>query len=261
MIKRADLDGSNAEDFIVAGVSRPRGISIDQVNNRLFWSDQGSKAIKMADLHTGGNVQVWLQLDTEPEGLSVDTPIVDRVYWSDRPGRLRRTWLVNPEAHVEDYVVLQNNDYSMRHAIAVDHNSGLAYWPDKTLQSIQCAHADGTPSQTTVMEGVYGPHGVAVDAAGGKVYWSDNVANTIERADLDGSNPEVLVTEGKGLISPLGITLDVAAGKMYWVDRGHSVKDGSGDRVMRANMADGSEFEDLVTTGHMEPRDVAVLPI
>mmetsp|Transcript_52577 Transcript_52577/g.138734 ORF Transcript_52577/g.138734 Transcript_52577/m.138734 type:complete len:180 (+) Transcript_52577:2-541(+) len=175
-------------------------------------------------------------------------------------GRLRRAWLDDPSGPIEDFLVTQIADYGQRHAIAVDHHTDRAYWPDATYEAIQSAHADGTASRSTVVHDVSGPHGIAIDHSAGKVYWSDTIANTIERANLDGSNVEILVPEEVGLISPLGLCLDVAAGKMYWVDRGNSIKDGVGDRVMRANMADGKDLEDLVTEGHMEPRDIIVLP-
>ena len=50
--------------------------------------------------------------------------------------------------------------------------------------------------------------------------------------------------------NPYGIALDVASGKMYWTDS-------EADKIQRANL-DGSNVEDLVTTGLSNPFGIAL---
>ena len=107
------------------------------------------------------------------------------------------------------------------------------------------------------------PCGIALDSAAGKMYWTDAGTDKIQRANLDGSGVEDLITSG--LRSPYGIALDLAAGKMYWTKR-IVIKirrsfwfDGSRveAEIQRANL-DGSEVEDLVTSGLNGPYGLAL---
>jgi hypothetical protein len=88
----------------------------------------------------------------------------------------------------------------------------------------------------------------------GKIYWTDAFyltvgTNKIRRANLDGSNPEDIVT---GLGFPRWLALDETGGKMYWTEG--SV--GSGiPSIQRANL-DGSDIQNLVTTGLIDPRGI-----
>ena len=53
-----------------------------------------------------------------------------------------------------------------------------------------------------------------------------------------------------GLVNPQGIVLDAAGGKPYWADWGT-------DKIQRANL-DGSEVEDVVSSGLLDPWRVAL---
>ena len=89
-----------------------------------------------------------------------------------------------------------------------------------------------------------------------KMYWTDRFAEKIQRANLDGSNVEDLITTGLDL--PYGIALDVGRGKMYWTDlRYDSNTDSYHSKIQRANL-DGSNVEDLITTGLTSPFFIAL---
>lgn len=81
-----------------------------------------------------------------------------------------------------------------------------------------------------------------------EVYFPDNVGD-IRRLRTDGSSLETLLSVQDGL---RGIAVDPSAGKIYWsdVDR---------DKIQRANL-DGSDVEDLITSGLLFPMDIAIDP-
>ncbi len=89
-------------------------------------------------------------------------------------------------------------------------------------------------------------------AAEGELYFVDVFNPTfsdgfIRSVYTDGSSLETIVDTGGGL---RGLDVDAGAGKIYWTD----VDD---DAIRRANL-DGSDQEDLVTTGLAFPRQVVL---
>ena len=52
------------------------------------------------------------------------------------------------------------------------------------------------------------------------------------------------------MTDPRGIALDISGGKMYWVDNG-------ADKIQRSNL-DGSNIEDVITTGLTTPVSIAL---
>jgi sugar lactone lactonase YvrE len=84
------------------------------------------------------------------------------------------------------------------------------------------------------------------------MYWVDLENHAIDRACLNGLNVQRVIA---ALPGSTAIALDVHARKMYWTDA--SGGPGGGNRIRRANL-DGSQIEDLVTTGVESPRGIAL---
>jgi sugar lactone lactonase YvrE len=76
--------------------------------------------------------------------------------------------------------------------------------------------------------------------------WSDGYIYTV---DTDGSGLQTVVDVGGGL---RGLAVDPSGGKLYWTDVDNDV-------IRRANL-DGTDPEDLVTTGLAWPMGIAVHP-
>ena len=91
-----------------------------------------------------------------------------------------------------------------------------------------------------------------------KMYWTDVRLTKIRRANLDYSNVEDLITTGDG---PIGIALDLVRGKMYWIESHIDLEPSNLPKVKakirRANL-DGSNVEDLITTGLNGPNRIAL---
>ena len=153
-------------------------------------------------------------------------------------------------SQVEDLVT---TGLSLPGGIALDLAGGKMYWTDWGTNGIHCADLDGSNVETLVTGLNNPPWSIALDGAGGKMYWTigaiGGVDGEIQRADVDGSNVEILIT---GLYWPQYITLDAAGGKMYWTIAGPGAS-----AIQRANL-DGSQVEDLVTTGLSLPGGIAL---
>lgn len=76
-----------------------------------------------------------------------------------------------------------------------------------------------------------------------------NIPTGIERIDANGDNRQILVDTATAA-APQGITMDIGNGKLYWTDWVTK-------KIQRANF-DGSEVEDLITTGLGLPEGIAL---
>jgi hypothetical protein len=90
------------------------------------------------------------------------------------------------------------------------------------------ANNDGSSPNRTLMHSLFGAQAVAVD--GSHIYWA-NGPNSIGRANLDGTgaNPSFV----SGIFSANALAVDSVNGFIFWADL-------EGDRIGRANLADGS---------------------
>ena len=140
--------------------------------------------------------------------------------------------------------------------LVVDPDSPPIYWIDNGINKIQRVNLDGSDVQDLVTSSLKDPSGIALDVSGGKMYWIDGGTDKIQRANLDGSDIEDLVT---GLPRPLGIALDVLGGKMYWThtDWNSDTQEFMNGKIQRANL-DGSNVEDLITSGLLVPWGIAL---
>ena len=242
-IQRADLDGSNVEDLVTAGLNHPIGLALDAVNGRMYWAGYRTRKIRRADLD-GSNVEdlVDLGLD-QPVGMTLDVA-GGKMYWTNWNGqKIQRANLDG--SNVEDLVT---SGLFATHGLALDLSRGKMYWTEVGGDRIRRANLDGSNAEDLIARGLRDPREIVLDLGGGKMYWAEQGSRRIRRANLDGSNIEDLVT---GLSRPEGLDLDVALGQMYWTDVGT-------DKIQRANL-DGSQVEDLVTTGLEFPRDLVLL--
>ena len=242
-IRRADLDGSNIEDFdlvISAEMGSPTDITLDIAGGKMYWID--ADRIKRADLD-GSNVENLVS-EGLMSPLSVALDVVGgKMYWMDGRTGIHRADLDG--SNVENLV--SSAEIYLPRGIALDVAGGKMYWTDWGTNKIQRADLDGSNIENLISEGIVAPRGIALDVVGGKMYWTDWDTNKIQRADLDGSNVENIVSEG--IVAPRGIALDVAGGKMYWTD--------GGTGIQRADL-DGSNVENIVSEGIEYPLGIGI---
>ena len=264
-IQRANMDpsGGNAlEDLITIGLDKPVGLALDVADGKMYWTESGGNNIKRANLNGDGvERQVGLlwtpqsialllcvpgdcDLDGVPDG-SDNCPVTQNADQADGDGDLVGdacdNCLVTSNADQLDGDGDGIGDACDAPPPEVVFNT--MFWTDPGWSKIHRANLDGTNGIDLVTTGAMqslSSYGIALDPAAGKMYWTDIFGTSIQRANLDGTDIEELVD---GLSGPRGIALDLVAGKMYWVEAGSSLT------IKRANMADASSVELVISTG------------
>ena len=245
-IRRADLEGSGAEDLVVPERhGYIRSLSLDVVGGRMYWlGDNGSReTIYRANLD-GSELEdllgEWAFGYPSISSFSLDT-IGRKLYWEEH-SYFHGYWIGILRADL-DGSNMEEISLLPPQGSAFDPADGKVYWTNGyVIQRADYVTVTGLHVDGFKMEGTedlvrvslpFVPKGIAVDAVGRKMYWTDEGKQTIERADLDGSNAEILV---EGLLDPKGIDINETGGKMYWTESG---------RIGRSDL-DGSNAEVLV---------------
>ena len=224
-IGRVDVGGGNLIKLIetaLTSASDPFGVSIDQAEGKIYWTDQdpGRQGIFRANLD-GSNVETVLLITAdvegavEPRGLEV---VGDFVYFVDESTAELHRIRKDGTGTIEDLLDLPVG--SNLDDVSVDLVNEKVYFVDDgpvPNDTISRANLDGTNIETVIQfsddfEG--SPQAIALDVAGGKLYWTDDATNSIRRANLDGTNIET-VSDADSL-TPDGIALDLINGFVYW---------------------------------------------
>jgi sugar lactone lactonase YvrE len=199
-ILRYDLDGGHMTTIVPPGATfTPKQLTIDNVNDKLYWSDREGMRVMRANL----------------DGSQVET-LVDTSEGDARPGSDARKWCVG---------------------IAVDAAGGKIYWTQKGGDNagegrIFRANIDLPPGQTAArrndIELLYADLPEPIDLElvldDRMMYWTDRGdpprGNTVNRASMDpapGSRkePEILLSH---LMEGIGLALDRTGGRMFVTD-------------------------------------------
>jgi hypothetical protein len=119
--------------------------------------------------------------------------------------------------------------------IVADPERGFVYFCDSTAGKVFRGNLE-TKKVDEIVGAQNFPADIAIDQKSGKIYWCEKDRDIIHRANLDGSDVENLVSTE----SPYFLQLDLESGKIYFGDF-------SAGHVFRANIADGSDVETLVS--------------
>jgi len=237
MIRRADLDGSNIEDLVIAETMKPKALALDLAGGKMYWADEEVKKIQRSNLD-GSNIEDLLTGVNKPRALALDIA-GGKMYWADEDvDKIQRADLDG--SNIEDLVTAATMKPK---GLALDLTNGKMYWSDEEVDKIRRANLDGSNIEDLITSASMKPRDLVLDVAGGKMYWADEEIGKIQRANLDGSNIEDLIT---GVTKPKALDVDIAAGKMYWADE-------ELDKIRRANL-DGSNIEELIIYATMKPR-------
>jgi DNA-binding beta-propeller fold protein YncE len=187
-IRRANLDGSGAEELITTGLINPRGIALDVSGGKMYWTDSDTNKIQRASLDGSGAEELITTGLIYPRGIALDVS-GGKMYWTD-PGtdKIQRANLDGNE--VEDLIT---TGLSNPECIALDLVAEKMYWTDSGADKIQRANLDGNEVEDLITTGLSNPGGISLDLTTEKMYWADSGTDKLQRSDLDGSNPEVLI--------------------------------------------------------------------
>ncbi|KAG9334401.1 hypothetical protein JZ751_008151, partial [Albula glossodonta] len=198
-IRRARIDGSDAQTLVTTEINHPDGIAVDWVARNLYWTDTGTDRIEVTRLNgTSRRILVSENLE-EPRAIVLD-PVRGSVAESCSPNDgivFNRLW---PLASRRERFVSTRRGRPAVPAAAPSRReasvspSGLCAALQATFASLSCILSDI----------LY-------------MYWTDwGEKPKIERANLDGTDRIVLLNSSLGW--PNGLAIDYAAGKLYWGD-------------------------------------------
>ena len=244
-LRRINLDGSS-NDLLISqpdgtDVSGTRGLAVDAVGGKVYWTNNNSNAIFRADLN-GDNAESLLTGLDAPLGIAVDS-VTSKIFWIE--SGTDEIWHADLDGGNSALLI---GGLIAPKDLAVDSVSGKIYWTDDGTNEINRADLDGNNVET-VVSGVIDPWGIALDLSAGKVYWSEPASSEIFRADMVvGATPETVVTGANG---PRDLTLDVVHGIIYWTAA-------SSNQIASASY-DGAALPAVTGTGNW-PTGIAIGP-
>ena len=271
-IQRADLDGDNVED-LVTGLNNPYGVALDVSGGKLYWADRDTRKIQRADLD-GDNVEDLVTGLNNPAGIALDVS-AGKMYWTDvSADKIQRADLDG--SNVEDLVttglssptfialvvspdlVVESPSASVRALSA-----GSSFTLGATVRNVGVASSAPTVLRYYVStDSIMSPSDteVGVDAVGSLTSSSSSdvsvrlkvpYASGAYGAYYYGACVESVAGErATDNNCSSGVEVRIRTRKMYWVDSGTN-------KIQRANM-NGSNVEDLVTTGLSDPMSIAL---
>ena len=204
------------------------------VQGKMYWTGDGR--IRRANLD-GTQVETLLVGENAYSKIALDLAR-GKMYWTNNRGIYRANL---DGSQVETLMLGDDID-----SFALDPVGGKMYWTDGGASTILWANLDGTQVETFLPADPLLPDidrpSLVLDLAGGKIYWMDRIdgghPERMRRANLDGTQVETLFTTSNQHYWDVEVfALDLAKGKFYWIDNG----------VYRANLADGSHVENLVS--------------
>ena len=249
VIRRVDLDGTNASDVITTSGgldAAAEKLAVDPVAEKVYWISNNGLIIQRANFD-GSAVETVVQ----NTGLGIDSLALDwvngKLYWglSAIDQAIRRSNLDGSD--VED--VLTTSFITVQD-IALDPVNEKIYWTNSF--DIFSLNYDGSAS-TTIHSGSSCDN-LAIDMQLGKLFWTEfalSLQPGIRMANLDGSDNQLVLQNPFELNFEVfrGLDLDLAAKTLYWYDPAI-------DAIRRANY-DGTNIELISTVLDIE--DVAVV--
>ncbi|KAL4225514.1 Low-density lipoprotein receptor-related protein 4 [Mactra antiquata] len=176
VIRRADLNGTNAETIIDLRLNTTDGVAVDWIGDNLYWTDTGTDVIEVARL-SGQYRRILIKQDLDqPRAIAV-YPQKGYLYWTDwgyRP-RIERSYMDGTNRKI-----IINSNLGFPNGLSIDYMSDRIYWVDAKLDKIETSTLDGN-YRVTLIQNV--PHPFGLTVFGDYVYWTDWQSQQIERAD------------------------------------------------------------------------------
>uniref|UniRef100_A0A670J4S2 Low-density lipoprotein receptor-related protein 4 n=1 Tax=Podarcis muralis TaxID=64176 RepID=A0A670J4S2_PODMU len=248
-IERAGMDASDRLVIISSNLTWPNGLAIDYESHRLYWADAGMKTIEYAGLD-GSNRKVLIGSNLpHPFGLTLYGA---RLYWTDwqaksiqsadkRTGQNRETLQDNLE-NLMDIHVFHRHRPTVHTACTVNnggcsHLCLLAPLP----KGYSCTCPTGINLQPDGKTCLPGMTSFLIFAR----------RSDIRLVSLDIPYfADVVVSVNVTMKNAIAIGVDPQEGKVYW-------SDSTLRKISRAAL-DGSQYEDIVTTGLQTTDGLAV---
>ena len=258
-IQRANLNGSQVESLVISGLERPSDLALDLVGGKMYWvEDSFENKIQRANLD-GSQIEEIVPSESDaPSGIALDLAR-GKIYWTDV---------------VKDKIQRANLDGSqienlLATGLNVPRGLALEFADMPEVHVNRPPVLDGIRKQSVAKGNLLRIDLVARDPEGAEVTYEARsnapaVATvsvsgrqmTITPLELGVATVAVMASDASGATTTQVFTVNVtrpvpeSQGKMYWTDW-------ETDKIQRANL-DGSQIEDLVTTGLDSPSSLAL---
>lgn len=203
-IQRANLDGSEVEDLITAGLGLPEGIALDTENEKMYWVDSGTKKIQRANLDGTAVEDLVTYPTVNLDAIALDV-LQEKMYWTlwgagSAEGKVMRANLDG--TNIEELVNIPN---AILKGIDLDLIQSKMYWTDCGYAKIQRANLDGSNMEDLISTGLSTPNAISIDLLAQKIYWTDLGGRKIQGAKLDGT--QVFTVANVDINSPQGLVV------------------------------------------------------
>jgi hypothetical protein len=244
-IRKLNTDGTGHDfAFNMAGQADPRGLAVDRVNDRFYYSRGGS--IYRSNLDGSDEAFLYDSGSTVPTDVEIDL-VAGKVYWGGNGGIRRGDLDGSGAAEILVTQAILTPLYA--DAVApltplvraddvngIELHGGRLYWSNASgLNSMPltgvAASTDPTNHFTLTGGGV---DKIDFDHDEGIVYFTDTTGSKVFRAGLDGSALTTLSARGFG--RPTGIAVDFDRGDVFF---GDALGTGGQGEILRVN-ADGT---------------------
>jgi len=193
----------NSGSVVVDSQSVLRGIAIDLVNNKIYWTSTNlitGPKIWCADMD-GKSPTVLLDFgsgsNSTPRAMSLDIK-GGKMYWTNfGEGTIQRADL-SVGAVPEDIL----KDLNGPSGLAVDSDSGKVFWTEMNGHQIKSADLNGK-NETLLVSDLSYPNSISVNRSKNRMAWTEIGSRKVKSAALDGSDIfdyEVTATAPAGII-------------------------------------------------------------
>ena len=261
-IQRANLDGSRVEVLVATGLLSPSDLALDLAGGKMYWADSGLDQIFRANFDGSQGETVLTSTGQISGGLALMNP-EGKMYWTEEawseedPGRILRANLDGSQ--VEELV----SGLGAPRGLALD-TAGFPEVDRNRPPVLDLIGKQSVPEGETLRIDLVtrDPEGTAVSyeaqSDDPSVARVKVVGRQLEiNAGIPGAATVTVTASDAHSVSvtqafPVKVTEPVleSRGRLYWTDIGR-------DKIQRANL-DGSQIEDLVTTGLDYPASLAL---
>jgi DNA-binding beta-propeller fold protein YncE len=208
-MQRANLDGSDVETIIPAGIARtPKQMQVDLVNRHVYFCDREGAKVWRAGMD-GSNPEAIVTDKGYEElvGIALDVA-AGKFYFGDRIGqKIMRANIEMPagatgatRTDIEEMFVLSG---SMPIDLDIDHTNKMIYWTDRQLGTVHRGEleipagktAESRTDAETLVTGLVETIGLSLDVPNNKMYFTE-LGGGIWESALDGSGKKRLFSSG-----------------------------------------------------------------
>nr|XP_034830019.1 very low-density lipoprotein receptor-like [Maniola hyperantus] len=191
-IYKAPIDKGSQRSVVMSDKQATiRGLAVDWIYNRLYWTDAGKKHIELSDLH--GNMRKTLIRDLyEPLAIALN-PLDGWMYWTDfgMEPKIERAGMDGSHRQI-----IVSDDLLWPLGITLDFVRERLYWVDTRLHTISSCNYDGTERRVIFYSiSILFRKPLSITTFEDWVYWVDWDSNAVYRANKFNGNKVHAVTQ------------------------------------------------------------------